>query len=74
MNTKTTNSKSLAAFELKREAVTDDDIERYLKDHHDEIAAKLEEGLAEIDRGEAVPLEPLHVLLREARRHSKASR
>jgi hypothetical protein len=34
---------------VEREAVTDADIERYLKEYHNEIAAKLEERFAEID-------------------------
>ena len=72
MNAKTSRLKSLSAFELEREAVTEADIERYLKEHHDEIAGKLQEAEESIARGDVAPLEPLHVLLREARWNAKA--
>ena len=52
----------------------DADVDRFLVENHKEVAAKLEEARASIARGEAVPLEPLHVLLRDARRNHKATR
>lgn len=50
------------------------DIERFLVENHKEVAAKLEDARTSIARGEAEPLEPLPVLLRDARRHYKATR
>ena len=46
---------------------TDADIDRFLADSHDDIAAKLAAGRGQIARGDAAPLEPLDVLLRDAR-------
>ncbi len=46
---------------------TDADIDRFLVDSHDDIAAKLAAGREQIARGEAAPLEPLDALLRDAR-------
>lgn len=45
----------------------DADIEQFLSDNRDEIAAKLSAAREEIERGEAAPLEPLDELLRAAR-------
>ena len=46
---------------------TDADIDQFLADSHDDIAAKLAAGREQIARGEAAPLEPLDALLRDAR-------
>lgn len=46
---------------------TDADIDQFMVDHHDEVAAKLAAGREQIARGEASPLEPLDALLRDAR-------
>ena len=46
---------------------TDADIDRFLADSLDNIAAKLAAGREQIARGDAAPLEPLYTLLREAR-------
>ncbi len=46
---------------------TEADIDDFLAEHHDEIAAKLDEARAEVARGEAAPLEALAELLRAAR-------
>ena len=61
MNAKATN--------LQRAALpdTDADIDQFLVDHHDEVAAKVAAGREQIARGEASPLEPLDALLRDAR-------
>ncbi len=48
-------------------AAPDADIDRFLADNHDEVAAKLAAARDEIVRGEAVPLEPLDGLLAAAR-------
>ncbi|WP_337188375.1 hypothetical protein [Phenylobacterium sp.] len=45
----------------------DGDIDRFLVDNHDDVAAKLAAGRQQIGQGEAEPLEPLDVLLRDAR-------
>ncbi|MFN9848995.1 MAG: hypothetical protein ACK56C_11535 [Alphaproteobacteria bacterium] len=46
---------------------TDADIDQFLADNFDDVAAKLAAGRAQIARGEATPLEPLDTLLRDAR-------
>ena len=46
---------------------TDADIDQFMVDHHDEVAAKRAAGREQIARGEASPLEPLDALLRDAR-------
>jgi len=61
MNTKTTIAERAATPD------TDADIDQFLAEHHDEVAAKLAAGRDQIARGEAAPLEPLDVLLGEAR-------
>ena len=73
MSTKTTPKKPAASFGTQDEAMSDAETERFLVDHHDEIEAKLQEARASIARGEASPIEPLHVLLRDARRRFKAA-
>lgn len=45
----------------------DADIDRFAADNHDDIAAKLAAGREQIARGDAAPLEPLDVLLHDAR-------
>lgn len=45
----------------------DADIDQFLVDTHNDVAAKLAAGREQIARGAAAPLEPLDVLLREAR-------
>jgi hypothetical protein len=45
----------------------DADIDRYLRDNHDDFAAKLAAARDQIAAGDATPLEPLDALLREAR-------
>jgi hypothetical protein len=57
---------------MQRVADTDADIDQFLAEHHDEVAAKLAAGREQIMRGEAAPLEPLEALLREA--HERAAR
>jgi len=52
---------------IQRAPDTDADIDRFLAEHHDAVAAKLAAGRDEIARGDAAPLEPLDALLREAR-------
>ena len=64
MSTKMTKPKSLSEY-IERETVTDEDIEQFLKDNHDEVAAMLQEAEDSIARGDVAPLEPLPVLLRE---------
>jgi hypothetical protein len=54
-----------APHSMKRD--TDADIDFFLADHHGEVAADLAAGREQIARGEAVPLEPLEALLRDAR-------
>jgi hypothetical protein len=61
MNAKTTIAKRATTPD------TDADIDRFLAEHHDELAAKLAAGREQVARGEAGPLEALDVLLREAR-------
>jgi len=63
-----------AAFADRGEDADDAEIERYLADNHDRIEAKLAEARASIARGEAAPLEPLSVLLREARKQARSDR
>ena len=46
---------------------TDADIDQFLANHHEDVAAKLATGREQIARGEAVLLEPLEILLRDAR-------
>lgn len=45
----------------------DADIDRFLIDSHDDVAAKLAAGREQIARAEAASLEPLETLLRDAR-------
>ncbi|WP_397403994.1 hypothetical protein [Phenylobacterium sp.] len=46
---------------------TDAEIDQFLADNFDDLAAKLAAGRAQVTRGEATPLEPLDMLLRDAR-------
>jgi hypothetical protein len=46
---------------------SDADIDQFLADHHEDVAAKLATGRDQLARGEAVPLESLEILLRDAR-------
>lgn len=46
---------------------TDADIDQFLADNFNDVAAKLAAGRAQVIRGEAAPLEPLDTLLRDAR-------
>lgn len=71
MSTKSSQSRS-AEFRSRHEAATDDETERFLADHHQEVEAKLQNARASIARGEAAPLEPLPVILRAARKRDKA--
>ena len=48
-------------------ADADADLDRFLVENHDDIAAKLAAGREQVARGEAAPLEPLKTLLRDAR-------
>lgn len=48
-------------------ALPDADIDQVLADNHDRVAAKLAAGREQVARGEAVPLESLDALLRDAR-------
>jgi hypothetical protein len=43
------------------------EIDRALSDNHAEVAAKLAAGRAQVEAGQALPLEPLQTLLRAAR-------
>ena len=48
-------------------AAADADLDRFLVENHDDIAAKLAAGREQVARGEVTPLEPLETLLRDAR-------
>jgi hypothetical protein len=61
MNGKTVHKRRVHA------AAPDADIDQFLAEHHDDVAAQLAAGRDQVARGEAVPLEPLDVLLRDAR-------
>ena len=61
MNAKTTNVQRVAL------PGTDADIDQFLADNFDDVAAKLAAGREQLTRGEAAPLEPLDTLLRTAR-------
>ena len=52
----------------------DPELERYLVENHDDVAARLGEAWTSIARGDVAPLETLDVLLRDARRLRKARR
>jgi hypothetical protein len=74
MRTKPNRQIRAASFQTRDETASDADTERFLADHHDAIEAKLQKARASIARGKTKPLEPLPVLLREARRRGKAAR
>jgi hypothetical protein len=61
-------------FQTPDESASDAELESYLRDHHEEIEAKLRQARDSIARGEAKDLEPLSALLREARRRNKIAR
>jgi hypothetical protein len=61
MSTKTTPAVRGAAHD------GDAEIDRFLADNHDEIAAQLAAAREEILNGQATALEPLDELLRDAR-------
>jgi len=71
MNVKPT--KQAKTFVTRDEERSDAETERFIADHHDEIEAKLQQAQASIARGDVAPLEPLEVLLRDARRRFKAA-
>jgi hypothetical protein len=54
--------------------VTDAQMERYLRAHHDEIDAKLQDGKAALDRGESVELHSLEELLAGVRKRTAGKR
>jgi hypothetical protein len=54
--------------------ISDEEMDRRLADRRDEIDAKLQEAYADKARGDFAPLEPLEVLLREARERAKTGR
>jgi hypothetical protein len=72
MTTKAKRKLELTEAIAAADTPSDEEIERYLADHHDEIEAKLSEARRSIARGEARPMEPLSILLREARRATTA--
>ncbi len=61
MNAKAANAQRAALPD------TDADIDQFLIDNRDDIAAKLAAGREQIARGGSAPLEPLDALLRDAR-------
>jgi hypothetical protein len=63
-----------AAAAVLDDDITDAKIDRNLAARRDEINVQLEEAQASIARGEATPLEPLSVLLRDARHYAKTVR
>ncbi len=56
------------------EAISEAEMERWLRDNHDEISAKLEEARASIRRGDVAPMPPLSELLASARRYHRSRR
>jgi len=70
MSTKAT--KQTKTFGTAAEALSDAEMELFIAEHGDEIEAKLQKARASIARGDVAPLEPLEVLLRDARRRLKA--
>jgi hypothetical protein len=51
--------------------VTDAQIERYLREHHDEIADKLRAAKAQMDAGKGSRLGSLERVLSDARKYAK---
>jgi hypothetical protein len=74
MSAKPMSRKRVPISDIGDEAVSDTEIERFLVDRHDEVAAKLDEARKSIARGDATALEPLPTLLRGARRSVKPAR
>ena len=66
--------KPRAAGANSKAASSEDALERFLIENHDEVAVKLEEARAEIAAGKVAPLESLPKLLRDARRYAKTRR
>ena len=58
---------NVKAAHVPMAADADVDLDRFMLENHDDIAAKLAAGRAQVARGEASPLEPLETLLRDAR-------
>ncbi len=54
--------------------IAEGEMDRLLADRHGEIDAKLREAYADRVHGHFAPLEPLHILLREAREGVKNAR
>jgi hypothetical protein len=52
------------------EDVTEAQMERYLREHRDEVSAKLRKGKAALDRGDAVEISSLSELLTRIHRRS----
>ena len=74
MSAKHTSRKRVPIPDIGDGAVSDTEIERFLADRHDEVAAKLDEARKSIARGDATALEPLPTLLRGARRSARPAR
>jgi len=56
------------------DAISEEEMDRLLADDVDGINALLQEAYDEVARGECAPLEPLHVLLQEAREQARHPR
>jgi hypothetical protein len=56
------------------ETISDHEMDRLLDEDLDEINVLLEEAYEEVARGEFAPLEPLHVLLQQAREQARRTR
>ncbi len=54
--------------------VTDAQMERYFRDHRDEVAEKLQSGKAALDRGESVEVKSLEDLLAGVRKRVRRAR
>ncbi len=54
------------------ETISEEEMERRLEAQHDEVVAMLKEAEESIARGDVASLEPLHVLLKEARENFEA--
>jgi hypothetical protein len=59
---------------LLDDKISDEEMDRLIADDVDEINALLQEAYDEAARGECAPLEPLHVLLQEAREQARQAR
>ncbi len=56
------------------ETISEEEMDRLLAEDIDEINDLLQEAYDEVARGECAPLEPLDVLLREARDQARQTR